>query len=392
MQVKYYPYGSGQDVGLAVVYPDNYTPTKKYPVTMAVHGIGERGDGRLAILENLVLGFDYNNDGVREGEGILTNEMKKAVDQYGIVFIVPNYSNFFEPSLFNWAFDFVKSLYSVVDECMLIGFSLGGGATIKAATTTTSANRIAYAIPCAAITSIVDATVPGKTNLPIHFFSNSNDPTVNVSNTKNQFNAINATNPTIRPLMTIFNRSGHGGYTEAATIAPPKAPGGQGFIDAAENIYQVYLDILKNGPRQMKSGTVIPDPDPTPTITANAGVDQTVVEPLAYLDGTKSIGYKSAKWLMIQKPDGVSQWAPVVQSGGWITTRLSFPKEGVYVFKLTVYSEANYTGSIAEDTVFITYNTTAFPPPKSLLQKVYIPINNNFVYVYDDGSTETKSQ
>src|SRR5687767_892073 len=130
MQVRYYPKVDtnwsqipGQDVGMAIAYPNNYDPTKKYPFIMAIHGIGERGAGNLAMLENLIKGFDYNNDGIREGAPFLTTEMQKAIDQYGIVIAVPTYSNFFEPSLVNWTYDFVKTKYSIVDECLLTGFS-----------------------------------------------------------------------------------------------------------------------------------------------------------------------------------------------------------------------------------------------------------------------------
>lgn len=405
MKVNYYPKIDnsngqwkeivGQTVGLAVAYPTSYDPNKTYPFVIIVHGVGEKQPGVLSMLENLVLGTDYNGDGVREGAPFLTTDLQKAIDQYGLIVAIPNYDSFFEPSLFNWSYDFVKSKFSIVDKCMLVGFSLGGGATIKCATSSTSANRIAYAIPCAAVNSLVDATIPGKTNLPIHFFSNSSDPTVSVANSKNMVNAINATNPSIKALLTVFNRSGHGGYSEALTLTPPEAPGGQGFIDAGENVYQVYLDILKNGPRQMKSSsttstTTTTTLGPTPTLVANAGGDQTVNVNQAFLDGTRSIGYKSAQWSVKQRPSSVNPWYPVVQSGGWVTTKLLFPAEGTYVITLRVFSGANYTGTIAEDDVVVNYTTSGQPPAKLLLQKVFIPNNNNYVYVYDDGTTETK--
>lgn len=412
MQVKYYPKvdntnGKWQEypeqvVGMAVVYPDNYDSTKKYPFLMSVHGISERTDGMFTMIQNLVLGFDYDGNGTREGAPFLTTEMQKAVDQYGIIIAIPNYSNFFSPDKVNWVYDFVKSKYSIYDKFMYQGFSYGGGAgLVYACSNAANASKMAYCVLAAPTRegSILTSqfSTPGSVNLPVHIFVNNNDPNgpTNLSVTKDIITRLNANNPTIRAVYTAFNKSGHGGHSEAMTTYPPKAPGGSGLIDAGETVYQVFIDILKNGPRQMKEGVVVnpnpdPDPDPVPAITANAGPDQTVFEPIAFLDGTKSTGYGSAKWFMVQRPEGVSQWHPVVESGGWITTRLLFPKEGVYAFKLVTYSNKDYTGTTAEDTVIVTYNNSSFPPPKTVLQKVYIPKNDNFVYVYDDGSVETK--
>jgi hypothetical protein len=126
------------------------------------------------------------------------------------------------------------------------------------------------------------------------------------------------------------------------------------------------------------------------TLTADAGPDQTVNTSVAFLDGSRSTGWKSATWEMKQFPSGVNQWYPVVQSGGWVTTKLNLPKEGTYVFELTTYSLEGRLGSVARDSVVVNYTTTGQPPAKILLQKIFIPKNNNYVYVYDDGTTETK--
>lgn len=400
----------GQTVGLAIAYPTAYDSSKEYPFIMIVHGIGERQPGVLSMLENLVMGTDYNGDGVREGAPFLTKDLQKAIDDYGLIVAIPNYDGSFDASKVNFCYDFVQARFSVVSEMMLEGFSLGGGAVLSYITSSTAnANRVAYAVPCAPTTSISDPTIPGKTNLPVHFFVNVSDPNgaTNMNVTKICVNSLNVSNPAIKAIYTAFNKTGHGGHDEALTLTPPEAPGGQGFIDSGENVYQVYLDILKNGPRQMRSKstsittsttkagtstTSTTTQGPTPSLIANAGDDQTVRLPVAFLDGTRSIGYKSAQWKLKQAPQGVSIWHPVVESGGWITTKLDFPKEGTYVITLRVFSGEGYTGTIAENDVVVNYTTTGEPPAKILLQKVFIPKTGNYVYVYDDGSVETKSE
>lgn len=402
MQVKYYPEldDNGNRIrsfAFAALLRDNHDTSIKSPWMMAVHGIGERSDGKKENLENLVLG-SKQPDGTRKWP-FVTDDMKRAVEDYGIIMFIPTYKNFFEPDIINRIYDFGLVEFNLVDKFALPGFSLGGGAVVKYITSTqANANRVALALPCAPTSAVGDPTVVGKANLPVQFFVNVNDTNgaTNLSVTKSQVNAINATNPAIKVQFTAFNLTGHGGFSEAMTIAPPTAPGGQGVTNLNENVYEAYLDILKNGPRPMRSGVVIPPttlpPGTPPAMVANAGMDQTVNIPLAFLDGTKSIGYKSAQWKMKQAPTGVNPHHPVVESGGWITTRLNFPMEGTYVITLRIFSGSNYTGTMIEDDVVVNYTTSGTPPAKLLLQKVYIPKTGKYVYVYDDGSVETKDQ
>lgn len=405
MQVKYYPKlddngNKIREFAVAILLPDDYlaAPTSRlWPWVMAVHGIGERSQGKKENLENLVLG-SKQPDGTRKW-AFVTDDMKRAVEDYGIVMAIPTYESFFEPDIVNRIYDFSKPEFNLVSEFFLTGFSLGGGAVVKYMTSSlANAQRLAFAAPCAPTTAVMDPSVVGKANLPVQFFVNVNDTNgaTNLNVTKNQVNIINNTNPVIKVQFTAFNLTGHGGFNEAMTIAPPRAPGGQGIIDLSENVYEAYLDILKNGPRPMRSGTIVPPttqpPSPGPSMVANAGIDQTVNLPIAFLDGTKSIGYKSAQWKVKQLPAGVNPYHPVVESGGWITTKLNFPVEGTYVITLRIFSGTNYTGTMLEDDVVVNYTTTGTPPAKILLQKVYIPKTGKYVYVYDDGSTETKDQ
>lgn len=345
-RVEFYPKRDStwkviRDVAFEVITPDNYGTGKKWPVVFAIHGVGERSSGTIDNLKNLFLGFDYNNDGFREGPAFVTDDMKKAVNLYGIVLVVPTYetTQFFEPAMVNQVYDFVKANYSVVDKMLITGFSYGGGATIKyVSSSTANAARVAYAVPCAATNHMVDASIPGKAGVPVHAFSNDNDNIVNVSNTKTFINAINGTNPALKALMTIFRRDGHGSNVEAWALTPPKAPGGQGFTDAAENIYQVYLDILANGPRQMKAGTVVTPPPVyvPPTTTSKAIVTYTMNGNVVKLDGSQSTGYTTGLdgvWDLAAAPSGLYSWDVFLKGSGYIVADATLTKPGTYSFR-----------------------------------------------------------
>lgn len=383
MKVEYYPkrddkWNVIRQVAYMVFTPDNYPGTKKWPWEMAVHGVGEWSAGTIENLKNLADGFDYDGDGQRDdGPPFAIADMKKAVDQYGIVLVVPTYESntFFEPAQVNYVYDQVKAKYSVVDKMLLTGFSYGGGATMKyISSSAANAARVAYAVPCAATNSMTDASVVTKAGLPVHFFSNDNDDRVNVSNTKTMYNALIAASPTIKPLMTIFRRDGHGSNIEAWSLAPPKAPGGSGFTDAAENIYQAYIDIMANGPRQMKSGTVIsPTPtDPPPTTTKQAIVSYTQAGNVVVLDGQKSTGWTSGlegSWSLASAPAGVASWDVFPKGSNYIVAGAVLPKTGQYSFLFKLGTETK--------TVDLTYGKAPvkFDPVTGML-------------TYSDGSTE----
>lgn len=284
MQVQYYPKlddngNKLREFAVAVLLPDAYNSTKQWPWVMAVHGIGERSQGKKENLENLVLG-QKQPDGTRKWP-FVKDDMKTAVDKYGILMFIPTYENFFEPDIVNRIYDFGKATFSLTDKFGLSGFSLGGGAVVKYMTSTTAnAGRLAVAMPCAPTYNVVDASVVGKANLPAHFFVNIFDTNgaTNLQTTKNQVTAINNTNPAIKVQYTAFDRPGHGGFDEAMTISPPAAPNGQGVTNISENYYEWYLGVLQSGPRQMKSGTPVPPPPTTSTTTTKAPSGAPVAE------------------------------------------------------------------------------------------------------------------
>lgn len=406
MQIKYLPrlnadYSQipGRDIAFAILLPDGYNTSKKWKWGIAVHGQGELSPGALVNLENLVEGFDYNGDGIREGAAFVTDSMKWAVDAHQLIMVIPTYNNFLEPADVDKIYDYMLANYSVQNTFMHTGFSLGGGCVFKyASSSDTRAKRVHLAIPCAGVSSLVSASVAAKNGTVWHAFANDGDKRVGASNTTSQIDKINGQAPTIKALYTLFHRDvpnadNHGGNNEAWDKIPPKAPGGHGFTDAAETIYQLNDAILTTGPRQMKAGNIVtpppPIPDPIPvSLTADFNLTdgQTITTTSFEMDASASSGqgnnWDSYKWdvkpisPLTNKAYGVQ---PDGAYGGPKKMLLNIV-DGTFEIVLTVKDKA---GKTAQKKVQVNARMGAVPP------KTVTGFDSaTDLITYSDGSTE----
>lgn len=321
------------------ITPDNLPAGQKLKLVIAIHGHGERSAGTIDNLMNLLLGEDYNRDGVREGPPFVTADMKKAVNLFGLLMIVPSYESN-EGSLsvtkINALYDWAQSTYSVHPKMMLTGFSAGGGSSLAfIKSSLDNANRCAYVVLCASTNPGGDKTIPGRAGLPVHVATNKTDPTVNKTSSQQIVADINAT-ATLKALYTEFDRNGHGSNLEMWSLIPPKAPGGVGFTDAAENTWQVFNDIIITGkPRQMKSGSVIPTPEPPSVPTTKAIVKFTLSGSSLKLDGSGSTGWSNGLdgvWSFVSGPAGLFSWDIFPGGSSYIVANGILPKAGSYTF------------------------------------------------------------
>lgn len=363
-----------------VLLPDSYDKAKHYIWYMMVHGVGERSAGTQDDLDNITLGFKQA-DGTRMF-AIATDDIKKAVDKYNIVIVLPTYTDFFEPAKVDLIYDHMLVTYSVTSRFAFDGFSLGGGAFERYATSSLQrAKNLIVGIPNAPThegttwKNIVDA------NLPIHFFVNDNDTNgaTNLSVTLRGVNAINALNPSIKAYYTAFHASGHGSYNEATSLTSPVAPGGQGIINISENIYEWGIDVFNNGPRPMKSGTVVTPPPPPTTSTVKPIVSYTITGTTAHLIGSKSIGYKEGYdgvWSLESAPTGITSKLVFPTGSSYIDATAQLPVEGTYVFKFTLKGA---------DPVQMTVQRGTATPVEKKAASYSIALK---LLTFDDGSTE----
>lgn len=360
MKTVFYPaydnnYTALQKVGFVVLVPDNYDAGKANPWMFFLHGMGNLGDGRQESLENLILGYKYTPDAARVNAPV-PKDFISAVDLYGIVAVVPNYSSFFQPESWNYVYDLVKTKYNLTGKFLGTGFSWGAGSLMKYVRSAFSnASRVALACPVAPTNESGGDWNNVKNGRTIYWdFVNKGDdngPT-NLSVSQTMINSFNATTPIIKGLLTAKDINGHGGVEWALALAPPKTPGGVGFTDASENIYQLYIDILKAEPRLPKSGTLQP-PASSPVAAFNL-VDQQIVTTSVFdLDASASIGVKTGwdafKWDI--KPIN-APWM-TLQDGayGGPKKRISNLGNGSYSIALTVKDPV---GNTAQKAVTIT--------------------------------------
>jgi hypothetical protein len=348
MRVEYLPSVDSQgrkirDFAIAVMLPNSFpeATTKKWKWAIICHGMGERSDGRQSHLEQLAeKGFDWNVDG-RADSFFISEDMKKAVDLHETIIVVPTYSSFFEPEIVNRVYDHMIANFQGQPTFLFEGFSLGGEAVFKyISSSEANAQRVHLAVPVAAPYGLSSAAIAAKHGPVVHAFSNDKDDRVNSSNTTKQVSDINGQNPAIKAQYTLFRVDGHGGDKEAMALTPPKAPNGQGVIDAAETIWQLNDAIVAGTRRQIKSGTAqpipAPQPAPSPLPALQPVVSYKVEGNDIHLIGDKSIGYKTGadgRWEFVSAPAGVTK-AQVFPGGStYINADGKLPKPGTYKFE-----------------------------------------------------------
>lgn len=317
MTYKYYPKSTSNLVGFVAILPDTYTSTKKYPVIFFLHGMGNRGSGTQAELENLVLGA-WSDDKTWRFPAPVHKDMQAAVDKYGIIVIVPQTADDWQVShwkhLESWA---RPSLSIDWNRVMLAGFSMGAGGALYIAG---SSSEVAKLIKCVTALAPTSRTAVW-TNLATQGVAvlaccNNGDTTTPKWNTENAVNQINARNPIIKAISIIYPESGHGGEDKTFGLTP--VPGSN------MNIYEWLLADKQPFPIAAESTALV----------ANAGPDQVITTPVVRLDGRASQNYGdglNGQWFCVEAPAGIdtaSLW------GGYIVSDLKLPKPGAYAFEL----------------------------------------------------------
>jgi|GEM_PF-1322561 len=380
-------------IGYLVEKPTDFSPQKKYPLIIFVHGNGGKGPGTKESLENLVLGMKKTATGNERWEPTLIPDLQAAVNKYQILVAAPNYST----SSFSCAstielLDSVCKLYPVdTKRVILTGFSMGGGTVLECMLNALMTPRLAAAIPIAPVGKSGDWSTVVSTDLPVWGVVNSGDNqsagATDTNKIKAAIKGINALKPRVPAVLTIFNAGGHGGTEKILSQTPPTAPGGWYFTNATGNIYEWLLSMDSDNPKLPPGygGSQIPtNPPPVvqpPTTGLTAVAKEIGVTATAdiKLDGTASTGWSGASWGTISVPAGVNIYSKIITGGaGWITGTATLPKEGAYTFVLNTYTSTQS----AKDTIVVTYQKTTVPVP--VLPLTYDGVTGYLVF--SDGS------
>ena len=357
--------------GLVVIRPDDYSTSVKYPLVVFLHGIGEQGSGSDGDLNRLISGIPA--------------ALQKWADDYKLIIVAVQSNAAFtldEPGFaLNWA---SANLSIKLNQKLLTGLSWGGGGVMNFITKSLSnAERFSCAAPVA-MTWVTPATwkFPVDAKLPVWAFHNLYDPNggTPVNATVGAITGINALNPAIKAEYTLFDKKDHGGWNEAYTAEKGKpliAPNGKGLTEPILNLPEWFLSNTDETPKAI-TGKYAP-------MALTAAAKATLNGDTVTLDGTGSYNWKSAKWSIVTVPTGVKIWDVNVVGGGSISGTCKLPAKGVYVFRLTVFPENNYTGTSASIDVTVDYGgVVTEPPPVPPTAKTITKV----LITYSDGSTQ----
>lgn len=339
----------GQDVSILVVLPNEYRSDQTYPYMIFVHGMGQRGPGTKSALNTVYTGANQ----------AIPDDWKAAVNKYGIIGVLVNYNDFFQPDKWLWSINFIKSKYKVVDKPMAQGFSWGAGSLQKLyCTSTVYAGLPSVAIPIAPTIELnAGWENVSKANLPVWIHVNKGDNVTGAATAKRSADYINSFSPSISATYTEYNQQGHGGTNEALSLAPPT-----GY---AENVYEWYLDVLLNGPRVPRKGTVTQPTDPVPIPTTGPVINIDPVPNITTtgtvsLNACKSTGYEYITWTVFSVPKGVNLYTNFFPKGaGNCSVSWATSIEGTYGVKAV----ACKGGICVSDTLYLTYQKTTVPVP-----------------------------
>ena len=317
--------------------------TKRYPLIVFIHGIGELGTGLSRV----------NCCGLPRHLSNKTFPAKFLVNgiYYSFIVISPQFRVRPSSAQVQSVIDYAKNRYRVDPTRVYVtGLSMGGGSTWDFAAV--------YGQNAAAIVPICGGTRPTTTlaakiatkNLPIWTISSTRDAAVPIQWARDWISWIDARNPTYatKTKLTVWTTETHNGTWYRAYNPTTRVDG--------RSIYEWML--------LYKRGTTT-SPTPLPTTNnlapiARAGADRTI--PLSWnymptVNGTTSTDQdgwiKSFKWTKISGPS--SYWFSSSTSG---QTKINGLVAGTYVFRLTVSDNKGVT-SYDDVKITMTPSTTA---------------------------------
>jgi hypothetical protein len=333
--------------------PQGYDPSgsKKYPLIVFLHGMGELGDGSPAKLP-LVL---RNGPPKLINNGTFPKTFTVNSQTFSFVVLSPQFVDWPSSNDVDAVISYAIANYNADPSRIYItGLSMGGGATWDYA-----GNEINLAYPkrVAAIVPIAGASYPSvykggimaANGVAVWALHNDGDPTAPVFYTNDYVKYINASIPAPNPpaKKTIFSSTSHDAWTKAYD---------PNYREDGKNVYEWML--------QYSKGSAPSNPPPV----VNAGADKTVSLPTnsIQLSGSATDPNGSVTSYAWTKVTGPSQYTFSSMTGNSITvTNLV---QGTYTFRLTA---TDNQGALGTDDITVVVSAPP-PPPGSKLVKVNI--------------------
>lgn len=185
--------------------------SKKYPLLLFVHGIGELGNGTTELSKLLVAGIPR-----------LINKKSFPADfevgkqHFSFIVISPQFKTWPTNADVKSVIEHALKKYRIDESRIyMTGLSMGGGVTWEYAAEYGSS--LAAIVPVCGGSSPAPQRVAGiaALNLPVWAFHNQDDPTVPVSFSIDYVKEINARNPKTPAILTTWPSGGHDAWTKA---------------------------------------------------------------------------------------------------------------------------------------------------------------------------------
>jgi poly(3-hydroxybutyrate) depolymerase len=361
---------NGVFIGFYEYKPANYSTssTKKYPLIVFLHGIGERGNGTTelakinanGITKNIAAGnkMTFTWNGKTETFLVLSPQLSAAYSTW---------PSFYVDAMIKYA---KANLNIDTNRIIVTGLSLGGGGAWRYAADSIQHSRTlaAVGVSCGTYQSVNYCNI-AQANLPVWAFHATDDSRVAVSATQNAIAAINNCNPAVKPYKTIWPTGDHTIWNRVYDTA---------YTWQSPNIYEWFL-------AQNKSLA----PNKRPVAKAGADISVASTTGTATLDASKSTDADGTLvrfiWTQISGPSQSTIVTPVSTNG--IASAKNFVA-GTYEFEVKVVdNRADYT----LDTVKVNVATAAPLPNVAPVTKagadVTITLPTNSVTL--DGSASS---
>ena len=327
--------------------PDYNASTNNYPIVFFFHGIGERGDTELDLVNVAKHGPPkYVKAGYKFPFILISPQLKKSIGSW-------------QPAYMDEVVEYCKSYLRIdLSRVYVTGLSLGGGGAWTYSQDARLGQKLAaVAVVCGGYNNPNLACNYGKNNLPVWAFHGDADNVVNQNMTIRMVDAINACDPAPNPLakLTIYPGVAHNSWDNAYRTDN---------VLHTPNVYQWLMQFRNEG------------------LVVNAGHDQTINLPTnsITLNGTASVPYgtiTSYAWTKVSGP------AVTLGNAASSTLSVSGMVEGVYTFRLTVKSS---NGETVYDDVKVTVVRTNHAPIANAGTDISITLPTNSVTVNGSGS------
>jgi len=208
--------------GFYKALPARYdSTTKKYPLLVFLHGVGELGNGTSDLSKLLVNAVPK-----------LLNQKKFPAqftvggNNFSFIVLNPQFKAWPQPADVNSLVNYAIQHYRIdTTRIYVSGLSMGGGAAWDYAVA--YSNRIAALVPISGASWPSQAQMGNIANagLPVWAFHNDDDGTVSSATTKTNVNNVNSFKPNPAAQMTIWPTGGHDAWTKATNPATRECNG-----------------------------------------------------------------------------------------------------------------------------------------------------------------------